>query len=213
MYKIGDMITSKSADSNTYVNPVYYKIGRLGYRNFKFQAYAVRSDGYVQDGKVKSLLYESEDHFSNSQDIDLTLKENKKYETLVNKAIPVTDSMDFSQLLSKLGNGKADLATIDAADIVVYVDDGNASREASNMVKYSEFKDKQFIHFNSIKGKLNYPKAKVAVIGSASKEQMQKIIDAFPKNVQFLESAKPAGFVSPMDTKYNDENGNSPFSA
>ena len=81
------------------------------------------------------------------------------------------------------------------------------------MIKYSEFKDKQFIHFNSIKGKLNYPKAKVAVIGSASKEQMQKIIDAFPKNVQFLESAKPAGFVSPMDTKYNDENGNSPFSA
>ena len=213
LYKIGDMITSKSADGNTYVNPVYYKIGRLGYRNFKFQAYAVRSDGYVQDGKVKSLLYESEDHFSNSQDIDLTLKENKKYETLVNKAIPVTDSMDFSQLLSKLGNGKADLATIDAADIVVYVDDGNASREASNMVKYSEFKDKQFIRFNSIKGKLNYPKAKVAVIGSASKEQMQKIIDAFPKNVQFLESAKPAGFVSPMDTKYNDENGNSPFSA
>lgn len=213
LYKIGDMITSKSADGNTYVNPVYYKIGRLGYRNFKFQAYAVRSDGYVQDGKVKSLLYESEDHFSNSQDIDLTLKENKKYETLVNKAIPVTDSMDFSQLLSKLGNGKADLATIDAADIVVYVDDGNASREASNMVKYGEFKDKQFIHFNSIKGKLNYPKAKVAVIGSASKEQMQKIIDAFPKNVQFLESAKPTGFVSPMDTKYNDENGNSPFSA
>ena len=159
------------------------------------------------------MLYEFEDHFSNSQDIDLTLKENRKYEALVNKAIPVTDSMDFSQLLSKLGNSKADLATIDAADIVVYVDDGNASREASNMVKYSEFKDKQFIHFNSIKGKLNYPKAKVAVIGSASKEQMQKIIDAFPKNVQFLESAKPAGFVSPMDTKYNDENGNSPFSA
>ena len=213
LYKIGDMITSKSANGTTYVNPVYYKIGRLGYRNFKFQAYAVRSDGYVQDGKVKSLLYESENNFTNSQDIDLTLRENKKYETTASKAIPVTDSMDFSQLLDKLGNSKADLATIDAADIVVYVDDGDASREAANMVKYSEFKDKQFINFNSIKGKLNYPKAKIAIIGSASKDQMQKIIDAFPKNVQFLESAKPAGFVSPMDTKYNDENGNSPFSA
>lgn len=189
VYKLGNIMFSKYTDKQgvekTYMNPVYFKVNQIGYRDQRNPAYSVRADGYMQDGVTKSYLYDNSETISDASQIEV---KSKTIQAIFDKMVPFGISVDFANIWDKLkgnlskyngyGIPYAAFAAIDDADIVLFVNDDMS--QVRLLTNYAQFKNKQFRSVDPSVDKLGY-NGKVFVIGSATAETVDKLIEKMPK--------------------------------
>lgn len=189
VYKLGNIMfskyTNKQGVERTYMNPVYFKVNQIGYRDQRNPAYSVRADGYLQDGVTKSYLYDNSETISDASQIEV---KSKTIQAIFDKMVPFGISVDFASIWDKLkgnlskyngyGIPYAAFAAIDDADIVLFVNDDMS--QVRLLTNYAQFKNKQFRSVDPSVDKLGY-NGKVFVIGSATAETVDKLIEKMPK--------------------------------
>lgn len=198
VYELKELQFSKYK-GNSYFNPIYYKVSKLGYRNSKNNAYSVRADGYVDaNGNVQSYLWGQQNIIKDSSDYD---KLSSEQERLRKTLVPFQHTVDFAEIYNSIkSNYKygeftlpyGSFAAIDAADIILFVKGGSETPRV--LINYAQFKNKQFrvIDENDTTGY----SGKVMLMGEASsQEQLNTIIAKLNKKATFIisEEANPIG--------------------
>lgn len=162
-YRLGNATYSYSKKQGKYyLNPIYYKVNKLGYRMNSQASFSIRADGYVDgNGRIKSLLNNNLDADIYSYN-DLT----EKQQQAVMKALGVTqDSLimldvfngeiDYSKALRKELSDTASVQDripyllIKQADAVYYINTGTKSHPM-NLLNYAENHYKEFHQITSV---------------------------------------------------------------
>lgn len=190
LFRLGDVMfseyTGKDGVKRIYMNPVYFKVNTIGYRNSRNPAYSVRADGYYYDGKINSYLWENKSNVSEISQLPPT--KNQALQKIYDGMIPFGSSVDFAKIWDKIrerlpryngfGIPYAAFAAIDDADIVLFVNDD--MNQSQLLINYAQFKQKQFRSVDPSVDKLGY-NGKVFVIGSANKDTVDKLVEKMPK--------------------------------
>ena len=139
----------------------------------------------MQDGVTKSYLYDNSETISDASQIEV---KSKTIQAIFDKMVPFGISVDFASIWDKLkgnlskyngyGIPYAAFAAIDDADIVLFVNDDMS--QVRLLTNYAQFKNKQFRSVDPSVDKLGY-NGKVFVIGSATAETVDKLIEKMPK--------------------------------
>lgn len=210
VYRLGSISMKPGNDGRVFVNPVYFKEVELGYRNATYAAYSVRADGYVEDGKIKSLLNpQSSFGARNVSQLADNLKSKFKDATYFD----VGESVDFSSFAENgvmptgfrytgFGIPFTTYAAIDAADTVIFTYTGPMDRDISQLVNYAKFKDKNFIVVDPKQKLIQNPIGTVTIIGTMdSTQDIVDVVSKLPKTTQYVASSEV------FERKFKDETG------
>ena len=208
VYRLGSISMKPGKDGRVFVNPVYFKEVELGYRNATYASYSIRADGYVEDGKIKSLL-NPQSSFSARNVSQLP----KELSSKIVASIDVGESVDFSSFAKDgvmsegfrytgFGIPFTTYAAIDAADTVIFTYTGPMDRDVTQLVDYAKFKNKNFIVVDPKQKFIQNPIGTVTIIGTMdSAQDIVDVVNKLPKTTQYVASSEI------FERKFKDEDG------
>lgn len=192
-YKLGNAYFNRSKkDGKYYLNPIYYKVSKLGYRLNTNAAYSLRADGFVDDnGVIRSLLNTNSDFTATSfNDLAENQQKTIRKSLGLSESEPVLDvagdKIDYSQALHPMYANeifdRLPYVMIDQADTVYYINTGIASQDYRLLEYTRQSQSKEFYVVSSTNQEMpNARGGKITIIGrDVNPVVIQKIIEANP---------------------------------
>ena len=212
-YQLGDVAVVKYKDKE-YQNPIYYKVGQLGYRNLANPVFSVRADGYVtEDGTVRSLLQQTP-QFTATQFSELDGDTQRVVEANLGDIVSRVSAEQIENLPSLvtsentipdyiMKNFAYNLA-IDISDTVYYINDKPSTINSRQLLNYADTKGREIHIISSVDEEI--PTAfgkKVTILGVGKCDPIieRAIVDKVRENGQTLVIA--AKDIYPASTDYD----------
>ena len=189
-YQLGNVVVTEKG----FINPVYFRIDDLGFRNQVRAALSVRADGYmaneIVDGQerytIKSLLTNDLRFQAN----DLSQLDMNKSKLKVSKILSLDQMKDANNLYDMYSDGTKDTqrmyCVIDKADAVFVT--GAKAMNDSRVSSYSEHRNKEYhILYEGMPETPTTDGNTIAIIGTVSSSIMSDIMKANPnKNIIYI---------------------------
>lgn len=190
-YQLGNVVVTEKG----FINPVYFRIDDLGFRNQVRATLSVRADGYMateivngqEINTIKSLLTND----LRFQARDLSQLDLNKSRLKFSKVLSVDQMKDANNLYDMYSEGtRADqriYCVIDKADSVFVT--GSKSMNDPRVSSYSEYRNKEYhILYEGMPETPTTDGNTIAIIGTVSSNMMSDIMKANPgKNIIYID--------------------------
>lgn len=212
-YQLGDVAVVKYKDKE-YQNPIYYKVGQLGYRNLANPVFSVRADGYVtEDGTVRSLLQQTP-QFTATQFSELDGDTQRAVEANLGDVVSRVSAEQIENLPSLvtsentvpdyiMENFAYNLA-IDMSDTVYYINDKPSTINSRQLLNYADMKGREIHIISSVDEEIPAAfgkKVTILGVGKCDPTIERAIVDKVHENGQTLVIA--AKDIYPTSTDYD----------
>lgn len=223
LYKLGNILVTETEEGKVYSNPLYFRVQNLGYRNKTLSAYSIRTDGMIEDGKIKSLMgnypqYEAT-KFSELDELrQVSIRNHKSFRKyqIVNilDADPIMNYAQYVNSDESLGDLQKYVA-IDAANVIYYYNQGE-DRDLKNYAEFKHNEYRQFIQITDPSDMSNVPvfeNATVTLIGTFDQGIVDNLKSVLPpsniyvdrdgKTLNVKVSAEPTTVVQKAKQRYS----------
>lgn len=199
-YRLVGTATQKMNSGAVFINPIYFAVPNICYRNQRQASYSVRCDGYIDSstGEIISLLNEDQkfNYSSLNQLIEhvnnvAAKKKTSKYAGILKLGDLVETSVeqDYSNFIGEGGllpswmknNGygaaKSILAAIDSVTDVYYINDGLSDTTTQQYLDYVFFKNKRLHKIMSVDEVVPQPSKSITILSATNNYNTSQIVD------------------------------------